>query len=79
MDRRCFVALAVILIVGAAFLADPATAQRGTACRDREPALNLLSAAVNDFSVRVMHALSPREPHVAERPPVTPLRPRIAG
>jgi DNA-binding GntR family transcriptional regulator len=52
---------------------------RAIRTRDREQAIDLLRAAVNDFSVRVMHALSPREPQVAERPPVTPLRPRIAG
>ena len=37
--RRAACPLAVFLVVGAAALADPAAAQRGTACRDREPAL----------------------------------------
>jgi protocatechuate 3,4-dioxygenase beta subunit len=38
VHRHRTVALAGFLVVGTAALADSATAQRGTACRDREPA-----------------------------------------
>lgn len=56
---------------------------RAIRTRDRDQALSLLATAVNDFSVRVMHALSPREPHgapaVPERPAIAQLRARIVG
>jgi DNA-binding GntR family transcriptional regulator len=54
---------------------------RAIRTRDREQALALLTEAVNDFAVRVMQALSPREQARAapERPAVAPLRARIVG
>ena len=56
---------------------------RAIRTRDRDQALHLLATAVNDFSSRVMQALSPREPLGAaavekQRPVVSPLRAHIA-